>query len=458
MSINKNVISILDGAIGSCGKGKVIGEIATDNTINLGAAVTNCMPNAGHTYVDENSNTFVFTNIPVSIVNPKTELFIGPGSEIDMESFCKEYSRHEQLLGDRKIYVHELVPLVVDRHKQYEKEHIKTGSTYKGCGACLSEKILRDEKLEFFKGFKNAVVVSEQEYLDRLYGHLDNPEEYVMLEGAQGCGLCLNHSGNSADKRNTTSRNVSTAQSLADSGVASERLLETIMVIRPFPIRISNVTNTGNVVYTGGFGTGAQLTWTEVNISAKLGTYPYPGILDGYGFEVSLKLVKNLLAQSKEIAIKQIFNRDVSAINPQTVTLIEALEMERLIAKANGEKYYKSAIIKDQFAEYKDDCCIRDLSEQTTVTKMERRIGDLDIKQLKNYCRINSPYGLYLNFFQQLNLDYEHEQGKFADYHFDRYLENYLDWLQYETKTNLLSLGTGAKNNEKIFVKSLIKR
>lgn len=49
----KNVISVIDGAAGSCGKAKVIGEIATDKQVSLGAAVTNCMPNAGHTFVDK---------------------------------------------------------------------------------------------------------------------------------------------------------------------------------------------------------------------------------------------------------------------------------------------------------------------------------------------------------------------------------------------------------------------
>ena len=80
--MNKNVIAVIDGAAGSCGKAKVVGEIATDKNIKLGAAVTNCMPNAGHTFVDENGNATVFRNIPVSIVNPETELFIGPGSAI----------------------------------------------------------------------------------------------------------------------------------------------------------------------------------------------------------------------------------------------------------------------------------------------------------------------------------------------------------------------------------------
>ena len=66
----KNVISVIDGEAGSCGKAKVVGEIATDKAINLGAAVTNCMPNARHTFVDEKGNATIFRNIPVSLVNP----------------------------------------------------------------------------------------------------------------------------------------------------------------------------------------------------------------------------------------------------------------------------------------------------------------------------------------------------------------------------------------------------
>ena len=457
MSINKNVISIQDGGIGSCGKGKVIGEVATDKTIVLGASITNCMTNAGHTYVSNYGKKKVFTNIPVSIVNSKTELFIGPGSAIEMPLFMEEYERHKHLLGDRKIYVHELTPLIVERHKEYEREHIKTGSTYKGCGYVSAEKILRDPNLEYFKGYKNAIVVSENEYLDRLYEHLDNPNEYVMLEGAQGCGLCLNHSGNPSDKRNTTSRNVSTTQLLPDSGISAERLLQTILIVRPFPIRISNVTKKGDVVYTGDFGNGAPLTWTQVNLSARQGTYPFPGDIECLDYKLTLKKVRKLLVQSTNIAVKQVFGKDICNIKPENVTLLDALELERLFYKNQGIREYESDIIISLSTEEKGLPYIRDLSEQTTVTKMERRIGDLDIKQLKNYCRINTPYGIYLNFFQHLDLEYEHEKKNFNKYNFNRYIRNYFDWLESETNVDILALGTGAKNDERILVKKLIK-
>ena len=51
--MEKNVISVIDGEAGSCGKAKVVGELATDPSLNVGASITNCMPNAGHTFVDE---------------------------------------------------------------------------------------------------------------------------------------------------------------------------------------------------------------------------------------------------------------------------------------------------------------------------------------------------------------------------------------------------------------------
>lgn len=115
----------------------VIGEIATDKSIKLGASVINCVQKVGYTSVDKRGCATIFRNIPVPLVNLDTELFIGPSSAIDMEVFKEEYEQTRKYLGDRKIYVHEMVPLINERHKQYEREHIKSGSTFKGCGAVI---------------------------------------------------------------------------------------------------------------------------------------------------------------------------------------------------------------------------------------------------------------------------------------------------------------------------------
>lgn len=451
----KNVISVIDGAAGSCGKAKVIGEIATDKSIHLGASVTNCMPNTGHTFVNEKGNATIFRNIPVSTVNPNTELFIGPGSAIDMEVFRKEYEQTSQYLGDRKIYVHEMVPLIEERHKENERKNIKSGSTFKGCWAVNSEKNGRDSKLNFFKTYRNAIVCSNSEWLERLYRHLDNPIEYVMLEGAQGCDLDLNHSENYP---HVTSRNVSTAQMLADSGISAERLLQTIMVIRPFPIRISNITQSGEFIYTGGYGNGNELTWTQINIASMYGSYPCCGDVDCYNHYLDINKVKKLVSHCPEIYLKQLFGDNYKSKKLASITLIEALELERLVYKSKGSSKYETRLIElPMFDNGLGPNIILDQSEQTTVTKMERRIFDLDIAKLKANCRINTPSSLYLNFFQHLDLNFYRESGNFQDYYFNRYQREYLTWLESETGVEISVLGTGERNNEKIVRKKLIK-
>lgn len=451
----KNVISVIDGEAGSCGKAKVIGEIATDKEINLGAAITNCMPNAGHTFVDEKGKKTVFRNIPVSIVNPDTELFIGPGSAIDMNVFKEEYERVKAYLGDRKIYVHELVPLIDERHKIYERENIKTGSTCKGCGAVTQEKIIRYPVLDFFKDYENAIVLSNDAWMDKLYEHVECQDEYILLEGSQGCDLCLNHSGNYPY---VTSRNVSTTQLLADSGISAERLLQTLMVIRPFPIRISNITNSGDFIYTGDYGKGDELTWSQINIASMYGGYPFVGDVDSFSSYMSIPMIKKWIARCSEIYLKQLFGENYRGKNPSEVTLLEALELERLYYKSKGILEYETKLVDlGMFDSDFPPNTIFDQSEQTTVTKRERRIFDLDIDKLKNNCRINTPSSLYLNFFQHLGLDFQGKVGRFEDYYFDTYLTEYFDWLESETGIEISALGTGAKNGERILKKNLLR-
>lgn len=447
---NKNIISVIDGEAGSCGKGKLIGELATDKSLNIGASVTNCMPNAGHTFVFENNHKIVFRNIPVAAVNPNTELFIGPGSAIDMKVFKSEYESLKSIIGNRKIYVHEMVPLIDEKHIIYEKENIKSGSTYKGCGAVLKDKVMRDPELEFFKGYKNAIRLSNDDWLDKLFSHLESANEYVLLETAQGCDLSLNFSGNYPY---VTSRNVSTSQMLADSGLPATKLLGTLMIIRPFPIRISNITSEGKLVYTGSYGSGDELTWSQINIAALMDSYPFKDDIEETFGDTDEELKKRLFLNSNEVALMQIFGNTYksNSFKIEDISTVEALEMERLIKKSKGIREYYSEVI-----DIPDK--IIDLSEMTTVTKMERRIFDLDIRKLINNCKVNDPCGLYLNFFQHLSLDYVHAQGNYEDFIFNHFIREYLDYLEDNLKVNLCSLGTGPKNNERIVKRSMVLR
>ena len=126
--------------------------------------------------------------------------------------------------------------------------------------------------------------------------------------------------------------------------------------------------------------------------------------------------------------------------------------------KARGIQEYQTRLIElPMFDKDFPPNTIIDQSEQTTVTKMERRIFNLDIKKLKLNCQINNPYVLYLNFFQHLGLEYKGEKGNFENYYFNRYLREYFDWLERNTQVEIAALGTGPKNMERILKKPLIK-
>lgn len=428
--MNKNVISILDGGTGSSGKGKVIGEIATDENINLTASVTNCMPNAGHTFVGDKKR--VFKNIPVSIVNPNTELFIGPGSVIEMDSFINEYESNKDLLNGRKIYIHELVPIISKKNINEEKNIIKTGSTFSGSGSALASKVLR--QATFFNSYKDAIVISNDEWLEKLYLHILNENSIILLEGSQGSDLSLNHSGNYPY---TTSRNVSTGQSLADSGISPERLLKTILVIRPFPIRINNISYDNNYINTGVYGKGDELSWSHINYSSSKSIYPQINMFDEIDHNINEKYIRNLVNHLSKTDIMQILKNDYN----KSIKINDALEIERLFFKKNEESTYFSEILNDY---------ITDLSENTTVTSKERRIFDLDIDKLKTTCLINTPKEVYLNFFQHLDQDFLNICANYNEVLIPKYIREYLNWIEIETNTDIISLGTGSKNNQRI--------
>ncbi len=263
--MEKNVYAIIDGQAGSCGKGKVIGQFALENSVEV--AIANCMPNAGHTF-SENGVKRIFRNIPVSSVNKNTTLFIGAGSVIDMDVLEEEYENNKDLLEGREIIVHPLVPLITKKHIETEKQILKSGSTFKGGGACLADKIMRHPDLKFFKDYQG--LKAHDNYHDILIDYLKNAKK-ILIEGSQGCDLDLNHSGHYP---HVTSRQISVEQMLADSGVSSRYLKELIMVIRPFPIRISNKTNIGKSIYSGSYGKSEELSWDQINVGAYLGQYP----------------------------------------------------------------------------------------------------------------------------------------------------------------------------------------
>jgi adenylosuccinate synthase len=89
-----------------------------------------------------------------------------------------------------------------------------------------------------------------------------------------------------------------------------------------------------------------------------------------------------------------------------------------------------------------------DFTEKTTVTKQNRRIFDLDMEKLKHNVAINTPDNLYLNFFQHLDARYEGWKGNYNDLDIAKPHREFLNWIESETGTSVIKLGTGTGNSD----------
>ena len=218
------VTVVIGGQYGSEAKGKVASFLANE----FDMAVRTGAPNAGHTVIN-NGEIFRLQQIPVTFVNPNCVLCIGAGGLIDPEILKREVA----VTGAAaRLFIDPQAGVLEEKHVLAETEIKKTiGSTGKGCGAALVDRIWRkDFKLakDFLKGYRIADVA------EMLNNGLDAGKN-ILVEGTQGFGLSIYH-GNYPF---TTSRDTTAANFLAEAGLSPRVPLEIILVIRTYPIRVA---------------------------------------------------------------------------------------------------------------------------------------------------------------------------------------------------------------------------
>lgn len=280
------VTVVLDSQAGSCGKGKFIGYLAQKDNVDI--AINNFMTNAGHTYVDGDKKVMT-QHLPTSIVNRKTSLVIGPGAAITPEVLFSEIIKYADIIGDRSIAISPNAVVIKPEHREIESRLLRSGSTFKGCGASQADKVMRQAELfgSWWKRFKNGEVTifvrsdtmgsediarlieSKISVIDTMLyvnGAIDY-DKSILVEGSQGCDLDINYG---LGYPNTTSRQCHAGQLVADCGISPRLVDEIIMIMRPYPIRISNETNlvddNGNTIVTssGSYGDSKEITWDEI--------------------------------------------------------------------------------------------------------------------------------------------------------------------------------------------------
>lgn len=285
----KTVNLVCDLQFGSTGKGLYAGYLAkyvTKPTL----LVTAWMPNAGHTYIDSDGTKYIHSMVPNGIVSPSvSDILMGPASVIDTQKLVKECTEASDKLvssGIRgsedyiTVCIHENAGYVNERHtKTEEGSMFKIGSTMKGCGAVVIEKIKRDpdcsplikdirEEIEGVYGLFHIEIVEHRRYLEQFKFH-----DSILIEGAQGYSLGIN----SGIWPYCTSRECTPQQIFSDCAIPRDiaRICEVHGVMRTFPIRVANRYDAnGNKIGTSGPGYPDQeeITWDSIGLMPELTT------------------------------------------------------------------------------------------------------------------------------------------------------------------------------------------
>lgn len=267
---------VLDFQYGSTGKGLIAGWLAKRmeyDTVTCAFAT-----NAGHTYRD-GELTVMTQQLPTGIISPTVKnILIGPGALIHAETLRKEIERYGHFLEGKRLLIHPNAAVVEDYHARNEGMwgYTKIGSTAKGVGAAMIERIMRDPESANTTAMRWGVprvlssilhhtlakyVVTTDEY-DEVMAQSDR----CLVEGAQGFSLSMYH----GPYPYTTSRDVTPWQVAADCGLPFKwaSSIQVIGTLRTFPIRVNNRDGSSGPAYPDQH----ELTWDRIGVDPELTT------------------------------------------------------------------------------------------------------------------------------------------------------------------------------------------
>jgi len=268
---------VTDGQWGSCGKGLIATALAYRYQPQI-ISTTN-MANAGHTAVNDQGDAFVAKAVPSCaainrwpgkpmIQTPqesyRPRIFIGATAAFHSDRLLHEI---QYCNLENKICIHERSGVITEEHQTKETSAVAgtkhIASTMQGCGAFLAEKVMRKAGLRLARDYPElAKYIVTQNMATLLDHHLDTGET-ILHEGSQGFSLDISHGSHYPQ---CTSRSTTAVQNLADMGLSARRMGEVYLVIRPYPIRVGNVIEDGQVVgHSGGVYPGQQeISWEQV--------------------------------------------------------------------------------------------------------------------------------------------------------------------------------------------------
>lgn len=225
---------IVGGEYGSEGKGNIAFYMAPEYQVLMRVGG----PNAGHT-VPTVPTPYTHRLLPSGTQSNQTaKILIGPGATLDLEVLLREIAECEVDSG--RLLIDSQAMIIEEADKTAEQAAVAAiGSTGKGGGAAAARRINgRNNTVEPAVRLARdvpelaAFVGSSSDALESAYA----ADERILLEGTQGTGLSIFH----GEYPYVTSRDTTTAGTLAEAGIAPHRVNRVIMVTRTYPIRVAS--------------------------------------------------------------------------------------------------------------------------------------------------------------------------------------------------------------------------
>jgi len=227
-----SVSVIFGGQFGSEGKGKTAHFFA--KYLKAKAVIRVGGPNSGHTVIDQNGEPLILKHLPTASIIKGVYSVITPGNYLNTDILQNEITKTG--IDKEHLYIDPFSVIISKEDIEKEttgglKEAI--GSTGSGTGAALSRRVNRNKDLKFAKDEPclKSYIKNTRSFLR----YLINENERIIIEGTQGFGLSLLHSGLYPF---TTSRDTSAAGFVSEAGLSPLDVDDVIMVIRSFPIRV----------------------------------------------------------------------------------------------------------------------------------------------------------------------------------------------------------------------------
>ena len=254
---------IVDLQYGSTGKGLIAGVLAKLEKYDM--VINANMPNAGHTYIDEEGRVMMHKVLPNGLVSPNIKhVMLGPGSIFSIEQLEKEMA-HTVWCGysHYKLIIHENACVVTGADKEWEERFMPDiGSTKQGTSAVIVKKIKRNPiddptvKARLRNNGLYVCIATNAEWLKLIH-----KAKNILIEGAQGYSLGIN----AGFYPFCTSRDCTPAKFMADCGVPLPYLRKVIGTARLHPIRVGG--NSGPC-----YPDQREISWEELGQKEELTT------------------------------------------------------------------------------------------------------------------------------------------------------------------------------------------